>query len=108
MSITRTLLAALALGTALTLTTAAPAEAQFGKLKDRLKQKAEAKVEQKVDCALEKDRPECKPKGASAGAGASGGAGASEGAGGGAGVANFEPRTANDGGGESRSGSGGT
>lgn len=53
MSIKRSLLAALTLGAALTLTAAVPAEAQFGKLKDKVKKKVEQRVDQKTDEAAE-------------------------------------------------------
>ena len=55
----------------------APAHAQFGKLKDKLKQKVENKSDEKVDCTLEKyvDSKECQAKKAAA-SGQNGAAGA--------------------------------
>lgn len=52
----------------------APAHAQFGKLKDKIKQRVDDKVDKKIDCTLDKymDKKECKDakarEGASAGA----------------------------------------
>lgn len=54
MRINRSLLAALALGAAFSLTAAVPAEAQFGKLKDKVKRKTEERIDRKTDEAAEK------------------------------------------------------
>lgn len=53
MSITRSFLAALAFGAAVSLVAAEPAEAQFGKLKDKVKRKVEERVDRKTDEAAE-------------------------------------------------------
>lgn len=53
MRITKSLTTALALCAAFSLATAVPAEAQFGKLKDKVKKKAEERVDRKTDEAAE-------------------------------------------------------
>ena len=73
LSLPRTCALTVAIATALTLGIGTPAEAQFGRIKDRIKQKVEQKVDEKVDKKVDEtlgDKQAAQPAGTQEGASA--------------------------------------